>query len=97
MGKTAEAIPTPRPPTIRNTLNSKMLVGKAVPRAEAANKIPVRVSALFRPSRSPIAPPIRGPRMHPIAELLTAKPSWVGFRLKAVFRKMMAPEIITRE
>jgi hypothetical protein len=74
-----------------------MLEGNAVPIAEAAKNKPVRVRALFLPRRSPIAPPINGPRMHPMAALLTAKPTSVGFRLKAALRKIIAPEMITRE
>ena len=68
-----------------------MLVGSAVPRAEPANNIPVRVSALLRPMPSAMAPPISGPRMHPPAALLTAKPTSAGLEVETCFEEDDCP------
>ena len=68
-------MPTPRPPTIRNTTSNQTLGERPVPIALMKNRIAAIRITISRPMWSAIRPAISAPAAAPSSAEATAKPS----------------------
>ena len=93
MGTTIEAIPTPIPPTIRNSTNIVNEVGKAVPTEFRIKSIAVMSMVTFRPNVSLKKSEKKAPIKQPTNALEIAQPVSTGDKWKNSVKFPIAPDI----
>jgi len=96
IGEVIAARPTPTPPTARQTLNSVIVRGRAVPIAEAMKQTAATASVARRPILSASHIPTSGPAIDPKIALLIASPSPAASSPNCSFRKGSAPLAMER-
>ena len=93
IGVEIEAMPMPRPPMMRKTMNVVMSSGTAVPMAEARNITAARNIASLRPKRSDSGPTSSTPAAQPTSTQPEAQPFMKSPSPNCTVSGSMAPEI----